>query len=118
LWYRYHQWLSDIELIQMSAFSASHTRINSCFTAGKRIGVQNCHATCGHGKMSIFTSIVYVPDWGSSFYYDYFFGYQPNARKFDIVLIKRIVRKRKNRIMEVWTKGRWRYWRQEQTAWR
>jgi hypothetical protein len=30
-----------------------------CFTAGKQIGVRNCHATCGHWDTAIFTSIVY-----------------------------------------------------------
>jgi hypothetical protein len=39
LWNRYHQWLSDIKLIQISAFSASYSRINPCFTAGNQIGV-------------------------------------------------------------------------------
>jgi hypothetical protein len=29
------------------------------FTAGKRIGVRNCHATCGQQKTTIFASIVY-----------------------------------------------------------
>jgi hypothetical protein len=59
LWNRYHQWLSDIELIQISVFSASYSRINPCFTAGKRIGVWNCHATSRHRKTSIFSSIVF-----------------------------------------------------------
>jgi hypothetical protein len=36
LWNRYHRWLSDMELIQTSAFSASYPRINPGFTAGKR----------------------------------------------------------------------------------
>jgi hypothetical protein len=44
----FHQWLSDIELNQMSAFSASYSKINPRFTTGKRIGVWNCHATRGH----------------------------------------------------------------------
>jgi hypothetical protein len=56
---RYHQWLSDIELIQISASSASYCRINPCCTAGRRIGVRNCHATRGHRKTTVFTSIVY-----------------------------------------------------------
>jgi hypothetical protein len=50
LWNRYHRWLSDIELIQISAFSASYSWIIPCFAAGKRIYVRNCHATCGHWK--------------------------------------------------------------------
>ncbi len=60
LWNRYHQWLFDIELIQVSAFSASYSSINSCFTAGKRIGVWKCHATFGRWKTTIFPSIVYA----------------------------------------------------------
>ncbi len=41
-WGRYHQWLSsDIELVQISAFSASYSWISPCFTARKRIGVWN-----------------------------------------------------------------------------
>jgi hypothetical protein len=43
----------------VSAFSSSFSRINPCFTAGKRIGVWNCHATYGHQKTTIFTTIVY-----------------------------------------------------------
>jgi hypothetical protein len=39
---------------------ASYTRIKPCFTAGKRIGVGNCHATCGHQRKGILTSIVYA----------------------------------------------------------
>ncbi len=58
LWNRYHQWLSDIELIQLRVFfSASYSRINTRFTAGKRIGVWNCHATRGHRETTNFTSI-------------------------------------------------------------
>jgi hypothetical protein len=38
LWYIYHQWLPDIELNQISAFSASYSRIDPSFTAGKQIG--------------------------------------------------------------------------------
>ncbi len=38
---------------------ASFSRINPCFTAGKWIGVSDCHATRGHRKTTIFTSIVY-----------------------------------------------------------
>jgi hypothetical protein len=33
--------------------------MNTCFTAGKRFMVWNCHATCRHRKTTIFTSIVY-----------------------------------------------------------
>ncbi len=50
---RYHQWLSAVELIQISVFSASYSRINPCFTAGKQIRVWNCHATRGHRKRTI-----------------------------------------------------------------
>ncbi len=59
LWNRYNQWLSDIKLNQISAFSASYFRINPCFTTGKQIGVWNCHATHRHRKTTILTSIVY-----------------------------------------------------------
>jgi hypothetical protein len=41
LWNRYHQWLSDISLNQISAFSASVSRISPCFTAGKHIWARN-----------------------------------------------------------------------------
>ncbi len=60
LWNRYLQWLSDIKLIQTSVFSASYPRINPCFTAWKQLGVWNCHATCGHRKTTICTSIVHA----------------------------------------------------------
>ncbi len=40
-------------------FSASYSRIDSCFTAGKRIWVWNSHATREHWKTTIFTPIVY-----------------------------------------------------------
>ncbi len=59
LWNRCHQWFSDIELIHTSVFSASYPRINPRFTAGKRIGVLDFHATRGHWKTTIFTSIVF-----------------------------------------------------------
>jgi hypothetical protein len=42
--------------------SAHHSWINFCFTAVKRIGVENCHENCRHLKMTILTSIVYGPD--------------------------------------------------------
>jgi hypothetical protein len=58
---KYHQWLSDIELNQISVFSASCSRINPCFTVGKRTGVWNRHASRGHQEKTIFTSIVYFP---------------------------------------------------------
>ncbi len=48
-----------MELNQISAFSASYSRINPCFTAGKRMGVWNCQATSGHQKTTIFTPIAY-----------------------------------------------------------
>jgi hypothetical protein len=63
LWNGYHQWLSDIELNQMSDFSASCSTINPRFTAGKRIGVWICRSTWVHQKTTIFTSIVYVYAW-------------------------------------------------------
>ncbi len=59
LWNRYHQWLSGVEFIQISAFSASYSGIKPRSTAGKRIGVWNCHATCERRKTTTFTSIVY-----------------------------------------------------------
>jgi hypothetical protein len=40
-------------------FSASYSKINPCFTAGKRIGVWNCHATGGQRKTIIFASSAY-----------------------------------------------------------
>jgi hypothetical protein len=52
-WKRYQKWLSDVELIQISVFSTSYSWINPCLTAGKRTGVWNCHATCGHRKKNI-----------------------------------------------------------------
>jgi hypothetical protein len=52
--------VSDKELIQISAvFSASYSRNEPCFTAGKRIGVWNCRTTREHRKRDIFTFIVY-----------------------------------------------------------
>jgi hypothetical protein len=62
LWNRYHQWMSDIELIQMRAFSAFYSKINSCFTAGKQIVVWTC-TQLSDAKKATFTSIVYVNDW-------------------------------------------------------
>ncbi len=59
LWNRCPQWLSDTELNQMNAFSASYSRIKACFTAWKQTGVWNSHATRGHGISTTFTSIVY-----------------------------------------------------------
>jgi hypothetical protein len=44
----------------MLFFLASYFWINPCFTAGKRIGVRNCHAIRGPWKTVIFISIVYV----------------------------------------------------------
>jgi hypothetical protein len=57
---RNHHWLSDIKLIQMSAFSASYSRINLCFTVGKLVWVRNCHTARDHRKTTVFTSIVYA----------------------------------------------------------
>jgi hypothetical protein len=59
VWNRYHQWLSDIELNQIRAFSASYLSINPRFTARKRMGFWNCHTTCWHRRTTIFTSRVY-----------------------------------------------------------
>ncbi len=59
LWNRYHQWLSDIELIQISAFSASYSRISPRFTAGEQTGVWDCHETRGHQITTVFRFIVY-----------------------------------------------------------
>jgi hypothetical protein len=53
LWNRCHQWHSDIELNQISPFSASYSRINTCFTSGKWIGVWNCCAS--RAKLIFFT---------------------------------------------------------------
>jgi hypothetical protein len=60
-WNWFHQWLPDSELIQISAFSSSYSRMHPCFTVRKRIWVVwNRHATCGHQKKkTIFTSVVY-----------------------------------------------------------
>ncbi len=44
-WNRYYQWLSDIDLIYCNTSDNSY---NHGFTAGKRIGVWDCHATFGH----------------------------------------------------------------------
>ncbi len=41
-------------------FSASDSRINPCFTAGKPIGVWNRHAIRRHRNTTIFTTAVYV----------------------------------------------------------
>jgi hypothetical protein len=38
---RYNQWLSDIQVIQVSAFPAYDSWINSCFTARKELEIQN-----------------------------------------------------------------------------
>jgi hypothetical protein len=40
-------------------FSASYPKLKHCLTAGKEIGISNCHATRGHRKLANFTSIVY-----------------------------------------------------------
>ncbi len=39
--------------------SASYSKSNPGFTAGTRIGVSNCHATCGQRNTTTFTSLVY-----------------------------------------------------------
>jgi hypothetical protein len=60
LWNMYHRWRSDIELNQISVFSASYSRIKPGFTCGKRICVSNRHASYGHKKATFLKSIVYV----------------------------------------------------------
>ncbi len=55
----HHQWLSDIEPMEISVFSASYFIVNHCFAADKRIVVLNCHLTCGNQKTIIFTTIVF-----------------------------------------------------------
>jgi hypothetical protein len=42
----------------LSFFSLSSSGLTPFFTIGQRIGVRNCHATGGHRKTNIFTSIV------------------------------------------------------------
>jgi hypothetical protein len=60
LWNKYHQWLSDVQLIQMIGFSSfRYISEYTCFTAGKGIGVWGCHASHGHWKPIIVTSIVH-----------------------------------------------------------
>ncbi len=54
-----HQQLSVIKLNEKSAFSSFLSPDQALFTAGKQIGVWNCHATRGHRKRTIFKSIVY-----------------------------------------------------------
>ncbi len=76
---RYHQWLSDIELTQIRACSASYFRMNSCSPAGKRIGVGDCHANCWHRKTTIFTSILYRL---SDLIWVLFNGYGESANEF------------------------------------
>ncbi len=42
-------------------FSASYSRINPCFTAGKHVGVCHCYATSDTGRTTnTFTSVVYA----------------------------------------------------------
>ncbi len=48
----------------MCFFSFFFSRINPCFTGGKRIGDQNCHATRWHRKTTILTFMVYGLDAG------------------------------------------------------
>ncbi len=65
-WNRYHQqWLSDIELNQISVFFflVLIQGLTPCFTAGKRILVWNCHVTCEHRNTTIFTSLVNGSMW-------------------------------------------------------
>ncbi len=54
-------------LNQISAFSASYSRINFCFIPGKQVVVWNCHATHGKWKTTIFISIDYALRWWSWF---------------------------------------------------
>ncbi len=49
-----------IKLIQIIVFFFIFLfKNNSCFTAGKQIEFWNCHATCGHQKSTVFTSVAY-----------------------------------------------------------
>jgi hypothetical protein len=57
-WNRCHQRLSDIELVQVSAFSASYSRTKLCFISGKRTRVWICQTTLEHLKTTIFSSIM------------------------------------------------------------
>ncbi len=55
---RYQQWLSGSDLIQMSAFSASYSRINPCFTAGRRIRASNLSRPRNKDNEDIFASVL------------------------------------------------------------
>jgi hypothetical protein len=61
LWNRYHEWLADIELMQISAFLALYSKINPCFTARKQSGVdETWQSTRGHLISTIVASIYIV----------------------------------------------------------
>jgi hypothetical protein len=49
----------SIQILLKGEFSTSYSWINPRFTAGKQIKDGYYHTTCGHGKTTIFTSIVY-----------------------------------------------------------
>jgi hypothetical protein len=54
---------SVVDLHYDECFSASYSRNRPCLiTAGNQVWGLNCHATCGHWKTTIFTSIVYGRD--------------------------------------------------------
>jgi hypothetical protein len=74
LWNRYHQWLPDIELIQIRLFPASYAKINPRFTAGMRSGVVTCQSTRGHRKTTTVASIVYdsAYEWKHNAYFSSF----------------------------------------------
>ncbi len=62
LWNTYHQY----GILTSSSFRKVNFQVlfffsmfTSCFTAGKRIVIWNCHATLGNRKTAIFTSVVY-----------------------------------------------------------
>ncbi len=74
LWDMYHQWFSDIKLIQIGAFLVPYSRVHPCFPAVKRIGVCNKHTIHGRRKMTTFASMVYAltciqhaTSWAASF---------------------------------------------------
>jgi hypothetical protein len=60
-------------------FSASDSSINTRFTAGKPVGVWDCHASRGHQKTTIFTSIVYGFCWLLNFLFCPQVAYLPKA---------------------------------------
>jgi hypothetical protein len=51
--------LSDVELIEMNAFSDTYIKIDSYLLLESNPEVWNCHTSCWRRKATIFTSIVY-----------------------------------------------------------